>query len=65
MTAQSSGMRMTQLHRCVRCRRYTLKEKACPVCGARVGSPRPPRFSLEDKYGEYRRRAKRRAVTNA
>ncbi len=36
---------------------YTLKD-ACPKCGAKATSVHPPKFSPEDKYGEYRRKAK-------
>jgi H/ACA ribonucleoprotein complex subunit 3 len=40
------------------CGRYTLKE-VCPVCGNETGHSRPARFSLEDRYGKYRRMAKK------
>ena len=30
----------------------------CPVCGGPTSTAHPPRFSPEDRYGEYRRRAK-------
>ena len=46
-----------RLRKCPKCGRYTLKEK-CPVCGTETVSAHPPRFSPEDKWGEYRRRAK-------
>ncbi|MBI4018532.1 MAG: nucleolar RNA-binding Nop10p family protein [Candidatus Aenigmarchaeota archaeon] len=43
-----------------RCCTYTMHEK-CPRCGSRTRSAHPPRFSIEDKYGRYRRMAKSRA----
>jgi H/ACA ribonucleoprotein complex subunit 3 len=45
------------LRRCVACHAYTLQE-ACPHCGGKTQTPRPPRYSPEDRYGEYRRRLK-------
>jgi len=42
---------------CKTCSEYTMKE-TCPRCGFRSVSPAPPRFSPEDRYGEYRRRMK-------
>ncbi len=50
---------MTHLFKCIACGRYTLHDKTCPSCGGRVKGPQPARFSIEDKYGDYRRRAKR------
>ncbi|MCI0496806.1 MAG: RNA-protein complex protein Nop10 [Thermoplasmata archaeon] len=40
------------------CGRYTMADR-CPFCGSPVEPVIPPRFSPEDRYGEYRRRAKR------
>jgi rRNA maturation protein Nop10 len=31
----------------------------CPKCGEPVVSAHPPRFSVEDRYGKYRRQMKR------
>lgn len=39
------------------CGNYTLKE-SCPKCNKKTFGPLPPKFSPEDKYGEYRRRVK-------
>ena len=37
-----------------------MKEGACPSCGAPdLRSVYSPRFSVEDKYGKYRREMKR------
>jgi len=46
------------MRKCPVCGRYTLKD-ICPVCGSPTVSAHPPRFSPVDKYGEYRRRAKK------
>lgn len=47
-----------KLRKCPRCKTYTLKE-VCK-CGEKTASPHPPKFSPEDKYGAYRRKAKRK-----
>lgn len=39
---------------------YTLGE-TCPECGASASNAAPAPYNPEDPYGEYRRRAKRRA----
>ena len=46
------------MRKCPSCGRYTLKDR-CPECGEPTVSPIPPRFSPEDRYGEYRRRLKK------
>jgi H/ACA ribonucleoprotein complex subunit 3 len=46
-----------KMRKCSKCNVYTLKDK-CPKCGSPTVSPRPPKFSPEDKYGKYRRAAK-------
>ncbi|MBP5685941.1 MAG: nucleolar RNA-binding Nop10p family protein, partial [Candidatus Methanomethylophilaceae archaeon] len=38
------------------CARYTLS-KVCPICGKATVDPIPPRYSPEDRMGEYRRKA--------
>jgi H/ACA ribonucleoprotein complex subunit 3 len=38
--------------------RYTL-EKKCPSCGKETVIPRPPKFSLQDKYAALRRESKK------
>ncbi|MCF2135665.1 MAG: RNA-protein complex protein Nop10 [Candidatus Thorarchaeota archaeon] len=52
---------MTLLLKCAHCKEYTLDEKRCPYCGGEVYSPLPAKFSPQDKYGAYRREAKRKA----
>ncbi|NPD87118.1 MAG: ribosome biogenesis protein [Asgard group archaeon] len=44
--------------RCAECKKYTLESTECSVCGGRVISPQPARFSLEKerKYSKYRRK---------
>jgi len=42
---------------CRACGRYTMSHK-CPGCGEETLIAGPPRFSPEDRFGEYRRRAK-------
>jgi len=49
------------LRKCTKCGRYTLRTDKCPVCGAPVKIPHPPRFSPEDKYLKYRYMLKKRA----
>ena len=36
--------------------RYGLanEESKCRFCGGQLINPKPPKFSLQDKYGEYR-----------
>ncbi|MCD6458180.1 MAG: ribosome biogenesis protein [Thermofilum sp. ex4484_82] len=46
------------LRMCKKCGKYTLKQDKCPYCGGPVRVPHPPKFSPEDKWGEYRRKIK-------
>lgn len=49
---------MTGRIRCCRNdRTYTLSA-VCPVCGSPTVTAHPARFSPEDKYGSYRRKAR-------
>ncbi|MDP3918478.1 MAG: RNA-protein complex protein Nop10 [Nanoarchaeota archaeon] len=43
---------------CSNCNKYTLKE-ACPSCDNKLLNPKPAKYSPEDKYGKYRRVAKK------
>lgn len=43
---------------CEQDHRYTLFF-TCPICGAPTRSAHPARYSPQDRYGEYRREAKR------
>ena len=49
---------MKHLFKCEKCNCYTLNKK-CPVCGNTTINPRPAKFSIEDKFGGYRRKAKK------
>ncbi len=46
----------SQILRCPSCGGYGLKE-ACSCGGSRI-APRPPKYSPEDKYADYRRKYK-------
>jgi len=48
-----------RIYKCLKCGRYTLRTDTCPVCGSQVAIAHPPRFSLVDKYGRYRRLLKK------
>ncbi|MBD3259411.1 ribosome biogenesis protein [Candidatus Woesearchaeota archaeon] len=45
------------MYRCDSCGTYTL-EQACPKCRQKTKIIKHSRFSIEDKYGKYRRKAK-------
>lgn len=49
------------IHKCFACMKYTM-EKKCPRCGAATVLPKPPKFSLEDKYAGYRRESKKKEL---
>jgi len=49
---------MAKILYCKKCKAYTLK-RTCPKCSSSTVTPEPAKFSLEDKYGAYRRKAKR------
>ncbi len=44
----------TEIFKCHNCSNYTL-EKICRVCGSKTITPKPAKYSPEDKYGYYRR----------
>ena len=46
---------MKHILKCKECGRYTLSEKCC---GVQAVTPKPAKFSPEDPYGNYRRKAK-------
>lgn len=43
---------------CTHCKIFTLKD-ACPSCNKKTLSPKPAKYSPDDKYGEYRRKYKK------
>ena len=44
------------LRKCKDCGKYSTKD-VCPDCGGATVTALPPRYSPEDRYGEYRRKA--------
>jgi len=44
-----------RMRKCMECGEYTFKG-TCPSCNIDTKNPAPPKFSPEDKYGEYRRK---------
>jgi len=47
-----------RMKKCQKCGTYTLKD-ICPNCGEKTAIPKPPKFSLEDRWGKYRRMLKK------
>lgn len=47
---------MRNILKCQNCGKYTMKD-VC-ACGGKALTPKPAKFSIEDKYGSYRRKAK-------
>ena len=46
-----------EILKCIKCNTYTLEEN-CPSCKTNTFTPKPAKYSIEDKYGHYRRLAK-------
>lgn len=53
---------MRKLLKCKECNEYGLT-KTCK-CGGKKVNAHPARFSVEDKYGKYRRQAKKQDLAN-
>lgn len=49
---------MLHIQRCVACGQYTLKLQ-CPACGSESRTTAPPKYREDDRYGKWRREAKR------
>jgi H/ACA ribonucleoprotein complex subunit 3 len=49
---------MSYLFYCKNCEKYTL-DRNCDNCGENTISRNPPRFSPQDRFGEYRRKLKK------
>jgi rRNA maturation protein Nop10 len=47
--------------KCQKCSQYTLEEKC--NCGGEAVPIKPPKFSLDDTYASYRRKAKFNILT--
>jgi len=47
---------MRNILKCGNCGKYTMNN-ICK-CGSEAITPKPAKFSIEDKYGAYRRKAK-------
>lgn len=50
---------MKEIKKCPECKIYTFKEN-CPRCGKKTRRVIPPKFSPEDKWGDYRRMMKKK-----
>ncbi len=48
---------MEHLFKCEKCNKYTMKE-ICDTCNSKTTNPRPAKFSPEDQWADYRRKAK-------
>jgi len=48
---------MKHIFKCTKCNEYTLSEEC--KCGGKAVSVKPPKYSPDDKYGSYRREAKK------
>lgn len=49
------------IHFCENCKEYTMSD-LCPKCNKKTILPKPPKYSPEDKYAQYRRQAKEELV---
>jgi H/ACA ribonucleoprotein complex subunit 3 len=45
------------IYKCISCGKYTTKEECS--CGSKAILPRPPKFSLDDKYAGLKRKVKK------
>lgn len=48
---------MKHILRCSQCGQYTMQEN-CPKCRAITENSKPAKYSPDDLYGDYRRKAK-------
>ncbi len=55
---------MKNIKKCKSCDEYTLYN-ICRSCGEKTINPRPPKYSPEDTYGEYRRKQKMKKANNS
>lgn len=47
-----------EILKCIKCGAYTLKDK-CPKDGEKTITPKPAKFSIDDRYGKWRREYKK------
>ena len=52
---------MLHILKCKNCKAYTLHE-TCPKCKGEAVIVRPPKYSPDDPYAEYRRKAKEKML---
>ncbi|GAA5819540.1 MAG: RNA-protein complex protein Nop10 [Methanobrevibacter sp. CfCl-M3] len=52
-----------KMMKCKSCSIYTMKSK-CPSCSGDLNVVYPPKYSIDDKYGKYRRKLKEEASLN-
>lgn len=50
---------MKHIMKCSKCGNYTLKD-TCGKCNGKSYEAKPAKYSPDDKYGKYRRMAKKR-----
>ncbi|MBT3814383.1 ribosome biogenesis protein [Candidatus Woesearchaeota archaeon] len=48
------------IYKCISCNKYTLSEECS--CGGKAILPRPPKFSLDDKYAGMIREVKKKEL---
>ncbi len=48
---------MDLMRKCIACGAYSLSQE-CRKCGGETRTPHPAKYSPEDKYAAYRRKAK-------
>lgn len=51
---------MRHILKCTKCSKYTMEEDCS--CGGKASIAIPPKYSPEDKYGDYRRKFKRESL---
>ncbi|MBS3123454.1 nucleolar RNA-binding Nop10p family protein [Candidatus Woesearchaeota archaeon] len=51
------------IHKCTSCRTYTMNQE-CPSGHGKTIFPQPAKFSIPDKYGKYRREARKEELKN-
>jgi len=54
----SKKSKMQHIMKCPKCGKYTIWDK-CSECNVSTINPKPAKFSADDKYAEYRRKAKK------